>query len=736
MWTCSVLRTNRARRMCQNVCHSRAQRAVYTWSAVYKAITWSARQLARDAFTIWRHRIQEYWALSGSEADVCEKHIHMVQTHQQAHALAWWARFSVRSKSNCVRCLNSPKAHALAWWATFSVRPQSNSSHCLNKQSLLRRRITLWSAWAAERRRRQHNESVLSSRVCENTIMRGLRLWHEFADKQSCQHESMHVAETAASVITTTSQWVQAQRACNQWASWTRDHKQGRMARTGLCESSMVNDSKTSVGGKFEVQAECSAYVDESSVASWTNNCFKGYLAGVGRQRCSSALSFWLHVSRSRRQQQNLLTSCNASCLSREKETRCGKHSRHEHPHKRRTAKQLEEQACACDLSAVTTALASFQGYSRADQHSRVPVRHCLSSSSSASSLPSSMSQASTARYSSCPPRRCTDERGHRRSPACSPHVDRTSRHIFRAGSPGPQISTFDGVNRVIRTGGPFDAALETEDAMWCTVTRATRFNQMPYKGNMHPGGIGNGDATNMNSTSDKWMFDGRSQSSAMSRHSPAILRTHCPTVAHKNAKHEAPAPILRWLRWTIALWLNAVVALPWLQWSFSLWRGIALRAELCRLRWWSVAMWYGALMQGRSRRSRRLFMAWHNLVLQKQAAQIGQCQPNAEAHHTLLLSPALREQPVLRLSWRSIACLLTIFVAWSSMTKRAFALDQATMCSTSFESEMLLCTFSAWVMQICRRRRPKLSHGGCAPQASTNSIHSGVVARPPIASY
>eukprot|EP00927_Polykrikos_kofoidii_P039509 TRINITY_DN33870_c0_g1_i1.p1 TRINITY_DN33870_c0_g1~~TRINITY_DN33870_c0_g1_i1.p1 ORF type:complete len:1535 (-),score=214.84 TRINITY_DN33870_c0_g1_i1:260-4360(-) len=67
----------------------------------------------------------------------------------------------------------------------------------------------------------------------------------------------------------------------------------------------------------------------------------------------------------------------------------------------------------------------------------------------------------------------------------------------------------------------------------------------------------------------------------------------------------------LRWTRWSVGLWLSAVMLRPWLQWTFALWRGTLLRAELQSLRWWSLALWLGNVRQVKLPRIRRIFEPW-----------------------------------------------------------------------------------------------------------------------------
>ena len=75
------------------------------------------------------------------------------------------------------------------------------------------------------------------------------------------------------------------------------------------------------------------------------------------------------------------------------------------------------------------------------------------------------------------------------------------------------------------------------------------------------------------------------------------------------------PAAALRWLRWTVALWLGAVTSLPWLQWALSLWRGAVLRTELQRLRWWSFALRRAAFGRIVGTRKLRVLHAWRALA-------------------------------------------------------------------------------------------------------------------------
>jgi len=188
----------------------------------------------------------------------------------------------------------------------------------------------------------------------------------------------------------------------------------------------------------------------------------------------------------------------------------------------------------------------------------------------------------------------------------------------------------------------------------------------------------------------------------------------------------------LRWLRWTIALWLSAVAALPWLQWAFSLWRGGLLRAALQQLRWCSFAFSYGALRGAQLRRLQPLLHRWHaaahkdrssglvhdKFVLDGAVARNGtrhgiphslpdHSTVGADTRHTAQQQQRLiaQRERVSEVAWSSLAQQLAVFVAWVSVAERRSALRTAVSLPSACRVEFLLCAFSAWVMLTCRRR-------------------------------
>lgn len=145
------------------------------------------------------------------------------------------------------------------------------------------------------------------------------------------------------------------------------------------------------------------------------------------------------------------------------------------------------------------------------------------------------------------------------------------------------------------------------------------------------------------------------------------------------------PEVEMRWLRWTIALWLGTVAALPWLQWAFSLWRGALLRAEFSRLRWFLLAD--GATNQ-----------AMHSV-----SNQVRGCTNSNKKH----LSKKEKRQlwfngRVSRIAWSNRVQSLAVFIEWAGAARRSGRFSVSSF-------RLVLCAFSAWV---CATRPPK--RGNC----------------------
>lgn len=188
----------------------------------------------------------------------------------------------------------------------------------------------------------------------------------------------------------------------------------------------------------------------------------------------------------------------------------------------------------------------------------------------------------------------------------------------------------------------------------------------------------------------------------------------------------------MRWLRWTIALWLGAVAALPWLQWSFSLWRGASLRAELMRLRWWSLAMWRGAMRQTQLRQLHRPIVAWNaatrrarQAIVQQPSAGSAARSPSSDSSPTCSGSQVRtsraaaqrsaeqhaadrraerRYERISEAAWHGRLQQLSVFVAWSGWAQRSSTLHRAVSRPSLCKIEFVLCAFSAWVL-LARRR-------------------------------
>merc|ERR1711877_77089 len=62
---------------------------------------------------------------------------------------------------------------------------------------------------------------------------------------------------------------------------------------------------------------------------------------------------------------------------------------------------------------------------------------------------------------------------------------------------------------------------------------------------------------------------------------------------------------------------------------------------------------------------------------------------------------------------WRHLVDQLAVFVAWAGLVKRFAALHDAVHAPSSpCGAELLLCAFSAWVMQVCVRRGRTVMRG------------------------
>lgn len=199
----------------------------------------------------------------------------------------------------------------------------------------------------------------------------------------------------------------------------------------------------------------------------------------------------------------------------------------------------------------------------------------------------------------------------------------------------------------------------------------------------------------------------------------PALSTSLASTTAYYDRGN--PEVELRWLRWTIALWLGAVAALPWLQWSFKLWRGALLRAELMRLRWWSMAMRRGAMQQIHLRRFQRPMVAWSTAASQaREAAAQKPSTPSFSAKHDSLqhVPPPRstkqhsaerraekRYERISEAAWQGRLQLLNVFVAWSGWAQRSATLHRAVGRPDLCKVEFVLCAFSAWVV-LTRRSR------------------------------
>lgn len=188
-------------------------------------------------------------------------------------------------------------------------------------------------------------------------------------------------------------------------------------------------------------------------------------------------------------------------------------------------------------------------------------------------------------------------------------------------------------------------------------------------------------------------------------------------------------------------MWLGNVAALPWLQWSFSLWCGAVLRAELRGLRWWSFSLMRGSIRQVQLIRLGRFFSAWSTACRKAATSRLDAYRTDevvvsrSTKSHTS--SPYQRrrtaativqrdrlERLYAEVAWSNLANQLTFFVAWAGVSERSVILRRAVHQPSPCEAELLLCTFSAWVIQACLRgrlganpRRPSASKsaGGAA---------------------
>merc|ERR1712060_32254 len=169
------------------------------------------------------------------------------------------------------------------------------------------------------------------------------------------------------------------------------------------------------------------------------------------------------------------------------------------------------------------------------------------------------------------------------------------------------------------------------------------------------------------------------------------------------------------------------------------------LRAELHRLRWWSFALWSGALRQVEVHRKRRTFTAWRTLVRIDNAASVRHPPTTKRTREAAVVaflrpldnvkpSPAsatalartradttgleskkamldqrrraacvARRERISQAAWSGLAHQLAVFVAWASAVLRAAAFREAASTLRPCEIELLLCAFSAWLVQISK---------------------------------
>lgn len=170
----------------------------------------------------------------------------------------------------------------------------------------------------------------------------------------------------------------------------------------------------------------------------------------------------------------------------------------------------------------------------------------------------------------------------------------------------------------------------------------------------------------------------------ALASPSPAVVAAAppvavaAPVVVPATQRQSLMAPTvaeLRWLRWTIALWL-ASAALPWLQWALSLWRGAVLRAELASLRWWSLAQRHSAARRIELGPSRPVLGSWRGATLQASEPDEGR----NVAHELVAIEDAWRQSlkdeatfsREREVAWCGLARQLVVFIAWAGAVERA----------------------------------------------------------------